>query len=139
MDARTRSLIDAAWCAIWADLELAGSLIALIDSFPGLMTMTHNISEAAEYVAVSQGFTELVGWTQEEIKELGLLGLSFPEDLQLLAEIEPKLRAGPWQGIRYRWKCKGGGHVWFEWEGTEYSSDGHILCVGKVVDGPLTS
>ena len=136
MDARTRSLIDAAWSSIWTDLELVDSLVTLIENFPGLLVVTENIGEAARYIAVSRGFQDIVGWTKEEIKELGLAGLSFPEDMAILAEFEPKLTSGPWQGIQYRWRCKDGSSVWLEWEGTKYSSDGHILCSAKVIPPP---
>ena len=133
MDQRTRSVIDRAWNALANDLRAADSLITLIDSFPGLLLLTKNISEEARYIAVSQGWEALVGWTPTEIKKMGLLGLSIPEDLAQLAEFKDRLISGPWQGIRYRWRKKGGGAVLFEWEGTRYSGSGNILCGAKVI------
>ena len=133
MNQDRRAQLDAAWDNILGDLRVGHSLIHLIDSLPGLLVMTQGISEEARYIAVSKGWTKLVGWSQDEIKKLGLVDLSVPEDLTQLEGFEETLRSGAWKGIRYRWRRKYGGAILFEWQGTQYVH-GFILCGAKVIE-----
>lgn len=93
----------------------------------------------------SPSWTDLLGWSLDELRELGYWQLIHPEDIErtsaAVAEWKRNGRRGG-DGFRNRYRCKGGGYKTLEWygQGAARSPDGEPVTYNVARDvSPLAA
>jgi diguanylate cyclase (GGDEF)-like protein/PAS domain S-box-containing protein len=87
--------------------------------------------EYAAILSVDEAFTELLGWTTEELREKRSLDLLHPEEHALATEnwMEMLSRPGPARRLRERFLHKDGSWVWFEVTNHNLLGDPDSRCI----------
>lgn len=103
-----------------AYFELSPDLLAVADN-KGFLTV------------VSPAWTDLLGWTKEELTSQAILEFVHPDDRSGTVEEAAALYAGhPTSGFRNRYRHRDGTYRWIEWN-TRIGSQDRFYCSGRDV------
>lgn len=100
-------------------LDTAVDLIAIID-------------EDKKFKRVNSGWTEILGWTEEELSTMDSYDIVLPEDRELteliVSELKTKLSI---KGAVNRYISKYGEIYWFDWSSRYIPEKGISICTGR--------
>ena len=86
------------------------------------------------FVSVNPAFTEVLGWSVEELRERPFLDFVHPDDREAtLAELGSLGAGQPTLRFDNRYRCRDGTYRWFSWVATPAPDEGRIYAVARDV------
>ena len=91
------------------------------------------IDANGRFLRVNQAFTEVLGWSPEQLLASGYLEFVHPEDLPRAREGQETLRTGSASHLETRFRCREGGWRWLSWSFARAPEDGLLYGVARDV------
>jgi PAS domain S-box-containing protein len=96
------------------------------------------VTLAGEFQRFQGRWTEVLGWSEEELLSRPLLEFVHPDDRDATqAEFGRFSAEMDWLSLRSRWKTKGGGWSWLIWSAVAVVGEGLVFCAVREADGQV--